>query len=186
MGDKYRTPARCVSYVALVALLVSALVGCISQNPIIQVTATDGEASQALQKALTQLGKPYRLGGQSPTEGFDCSGLIVWAYQQAIPNAYFKVGNETVVDASIADLYRWNVNLTLPEDLIPGDIVFLSDEAGQIVHGGFFIERLNGDMFRFISASSHFGRVVLDEWPLEGEKRGQRFAGGGRLKVVRQ
>jgi len=36
-----------------------------------------------------------------------------------------------------------------------------------------------------VSASPYSGRVVVDEWPLHGEKRGQRFAGAGRLKVVK-
>src|SRR5262249_38904210 len=30
--------------------------------------------------ALTQLGKPYVYGAASPRVGFDCSGLVMWAY----------------------------------------------------------------------------------------------------------
>ena len=30
--------------------------------------------------ALTQLGKPYVYGAASPHVGFDCSGLVMWAY----------------------------------------------------------------------------------------------------------
>ena len=32
-------------------------------------------------RAYSQLGKPYRYGGSTP-RGFDCSGLIWWAYRQ--------------------------------------------------------------------------------------------------------
>ena len=32
--------------------------------------------------AKTQLGKSYRKGGTSPLSGFDCSGLVLWAYAQ--------------------------------------------------------------------------------------------------------
>ena len=32
--------------------------------------------------AQTQIGKRYRSGGTSPGTGFDCSGLIWWAYRQ--------------------------------------------------------------------------------------------------------
>ncbi len=32
--------------------------------------------------AHTQIGRVYRFGGASPAGGFDCSGLIWWAYRQ--------------------------------------------------------------------------------------------------------
>jgi cell wall-associated NlpC family hydrolase len=36
-------------------------------------------AARAVALAKTQLGVPYRWGGASPA-GFDCSGLVMWAY----------------------------------------------------------------------------------------------------------
>jgi cell wall-associated NlpC family hydrolase len=30
----------------------------------------------------SQIGVPYKYGGYSPRTGFDCSGLVLWAYQQ--------------------------------------------------------------------------------------------------------
>lgn len=39
-------------------------------------------ALRAVRSAQTQLGKLYRSGGSSPRTGFDCSGLIWWAYRQ--------------------------------------------------------------------------------------------------------
>ncbi len=32
--------------------------------------------------AQSQVGKKYRYGGESPSKGFDCSGLIWWSYKK--------------------------------------------------------------------------------------------------------
>jgi cell wall-associated NlpC family hydrolase len=37
----------------------------------------------AVAAAETQLGVPYVYGGESPSAGFDCSGLVQWAWSQA-------------------------------------------------------------------------------------------------------
>lgn len=39
-------------------------------------------AQKVVKTAYTQMGKKYRAGGASPQKGFDCSGLIWWAYRQ--------------------------------------------------------------------------------------------------------
>jgi cell wall-associated NlpC family hydrolase len=41
-----------------------------------------GEGGVAVQAALTRIGDPYVWGGAGPN-GFDCSGLVMWAFQQA-------------------------------------------------------------------------------------------------------
>jgi len=39
-----------------------------------------------MESAYTQIGVRYSSGGDSPGKGFDCSGLVQWAYkQQGIP-----------------------------------------------------------------------------------------------------
>lgn len=42
-----------------------------------------GSAKQAVGAAETQLGVPYVYGDEIPGVGFDCSGLVQWAYKQA-------------------------------------------------------------------------------------------------------
>lgn len=41
-----------------------------------------GDRATVVQAALTQIGSPYVWGGAAPG-GFDCSGLVMWAFQQA-------------------------------------------------------------------------------------------------------
>jgi peptidoglycan DL-endopeptidase CwlO len=43
-----------------------------------QKRPTLGQRVAAL--AVREVGVPYRWGGMSPTSGFDCSGLVYWAY----------------------------------------------------------------------------------------------------------
>lgn len=38
------------------------------------------KAEVAVERALDVVGTPYRWGGESPSTGFDCSGLVRWAY----------------------------------------------------------------------------------------------------------
>ena len=51
-----------------------------------QRTADNGpapvKAHKVVKTAYSQMGKQYRSGGASPQKGFDCSGLIWWAYRQ--------------------------------------------------------------------------------------------------------
>lgn len=78
---------RVLPFLIAVSCLLS--VGCGS----VTITGTSGigqsvarpgsdTALQAVRSAQTQVGKLYRSGGSSPRTGFDCSGLIWWAYRQ--------------------------------------------------------------------------------------------------------
>ncbi len=47
-------------------------------------SASGGSAGMAaVQAAVSQLGVPYVFGGEQPGAGFDCSGLVQWAWSQA-------------------------------------------------------------------------------------------------------
>ncbi len=90
-----------------------------------------GGASRALAAAESQIGVPYVWGGESPGRGFDCSGLVQWAWGQA------GVG----LPRTAAAQYDAVSHISL-SDMQPGDLVFWG--YGGISHVGMYVG--NGDV----------------------------------------
>lgn len=83
-----------------------------------------GQAATAVQAALTQVGAPYAWGGAAPG-GFDCSGLVMWAFQQAgiaLPHS-----SQALAHGGQA------VSLS---DLQPGDVLTFYSDAS---HAGIYV-----------------------------------------------
>lgn len=96
---------------------------------------------RAVRLALTRLGTPYVWGGASPRQGFDCSGLVMWAYGKlGITLPHFA--------ASQAELGR-RVSI---KHLLPGDLLFFESPIGHVamyVADGLIIEAPHsGDVVR--------------------------------------
>ncbi len=141
------------------------------------------EAAAALSEARTQLGQPYEWAGNGPYT-YDCSGLIVWAYRQALgQSAIFRWDGEWVRDVTMDAMHRYGTEAVPDDELQPGDIVFITNSSDRITHGGLFVRWISDDQFEFMNASSYFGEVAIDTWPSDGEKRDQWYVGAGRLVV---
>lgn len=113
-----------------------------------------GSNTSALEAALTQVGKPYEWGATGP-EGYDCSGLMVWAYRQigkVLPrSSQAQAAGGTPVRK---------------QDLQPGDLVLYYSDASHVgMYAG------NGNIVH----ASTFGVPVkvapLDAYPFYGARR---------------
>lgn len=63
--------------------LTGAAVGAIAVTTAgCQPAGSSSVGVRAMNNAMTRVGAPYVWGGQGPW-GFDCSGLVAWAYRQA-------------------------------------------------------------------------------------------------------
>lgn len=84
----------------------------------------DGGRASVVQAALTQVGTPYVWGGAAPG-GFDCSGLVLWAYKQA----------GIALPHSSQALAHGGQPVAL-SDLQPGDVLTFYSDAS---HAGIYI-----------------------------------------------
>jgi cell wall-associated NlpC family hydrolase len=121
------------------AVLVGLLQGCGSTGSY-ELTGARGEVVHA---ALSQVGTPYRLGGNSPAEGLDCSGLTSYAYRAA----------GVSIPRMAAEQQRAAKPVGQRPD--PGDLVFFRSPGGG-QHVGLMVDRE-----RFVHASTSKQRVRL-------------------------
>ena len=127
------------------------------------IHATDAASNVAIE-ALANLGTPYRSGGLSPQSGFDCSGLVVYAYREgaglALPRDTFDLSHvgEPVNRAALR----------------PGDLVFYNTQQREYSHVGIYL----GEN-RFIHAPSSGGEVRVDN--LGANYWMRRYSGARRV-----
>jgi len=103
-------------------------------------------AREASFLALSLVDTPYRYGGNTPSSGFDCSGLIVYVFRNAA-----GVG----LPRTVAQLARVGVPVR-PNAMRSGDLV-LFDTTGRFSHAGIYV-----GAGRFVHAPSTGGVVRLD------------------------
>jgi cell wall-associated NlpC family hydrolase len=83
-------------------------------------------AERAVRFALDQVGVPYRWGGESPRTGFDCSGLVRWAY------------GRVAIDLPHSSYALYSTGRRVSESgMEPGDIVFFEG----LGHVGIYLGR---------------------------------------------
>lgn len=93
-------------------------------NAVPGLAPGSSEGVTAVQAAMTQIGSPYVWGGAAPG-GFDCSGLVMWAFQQA----------GIALPHSSQALAQGGQPVAL-SDLQPGDVLTFYSDAS---HAGIYV-----------------------------------------------
>lgn len=142
----------------LMLFCVALLAGCASAPQPRETTLGERIAAEA----LAQTGRPYRFGGSTP-DGFDCSGLVRYAYLAAGVDA----PRTTTEQFRVARPIRWN-------KLAPGDLLFFRIDSREVTHVAIY----TGNR-RFVhapqSGKSVETRMLDDAWYAD------RLVGAGRL-----
>jgi len=100
-------------------LVIEAIQAAIAKLAIAEIAGT-AQGARAVAAAKSQIGVPYVWGGETPYRGFDCSGLVQWAWARAgitIPRT-----TETQWPA------MYHVALT---QLQPGDLLYYKNLDGD-------------------------------------------------------
>lgn len=114
-----------------------------------------------------QLGKPYVWGGESPEEGFDCSGLVYYAFNSQLAAKLPRTADE---------MFRYRrARHVADNDLRRGDLLFFQIHShGKADHMGVYLG--NG---RFIQAPRTGERIQISY--LDDEFWQQHYLGGRRV-----
>lgn len=127
----------------------------------------DVAMAHAMETVTDQLGRPYLWGGTTPEQGFDCSGLIYYAFRDLLENRMPRTAN---------GMFHWDKATPVAQGALErGDLVFFrirADEAAD--HVGIYL----GDG-RFIQAPRTGENIRISE--LSGSYWQQHYLGARRL-----
>jgi cell wall-associated NlpC family hydrolase len=129
--------------------------------------ATSSRIADVVQTALDVMGTPYRWGGEG-NGGFDCSGLIQYAY------------GENGVSLPRRSVDQARQGTPVPRDvgsLRPGDILTFAEDGSRVSHVGLYVGTR-----RFIhSASSGVQLSLLSDDDVSGRWWYRRWVGARRI-----
>ncbi|WP_449430730.1 C40 family peptidase [Pseudomonas putida] len=112
------------------------------------VAMSPKQSSDVLSRAVNVLGTPYVWGGSSPKKGFDCSGLVKYAFNDVADVDLPRTSNAMAQGHGIK---------VAQDDLKPGDLIFFNIKSRRVNHVAIY---LGND--RFIHAPRRGKRVSID------------------------
>lgn len=141
--------------------LLSATAGAVRAQP------AGGGAADLVLSAIGLVGTPYRFGGDQPSSGFDCSGLVRYVARTVL-GVHLPRQAEAISRAGIeVDSQR----------LKPGDLVFFDTLGRPFSHVGLYL----GDG-QFIHAPTWRGQVRIEQMSQPYWRN--RFNGARRLEPL--
>lgn len=114
--------------------------------------------------ALNYLGVKYRFGGQAPSSGFDCSGLVGYVAEKSMG---LKLPRRSAEIARLGQSVKTN-------ELQKGDLVFFNTSGKRYSHVGIYL----GDN-KFVHAPSTGSVVRVEDMTIKYWKK--RYNGARRL-----
>ena len=120
--------------------------------------------SELISTAMGFIGVPYRRGGNSAEAGFDCSGFVRAAFQQAQGLVLPRRANEQAAATEVIDR----------KDLQPGDLVFFNTMRRAFSHVGIYLGE-----GKFIHAPRSGAKVRVEDMQASYWQR--RFNGARRV-----
>jgi hypothetical protein len=124
-------------------------------------------ASELVLQAMNFLGVPYRRGGNSAEQGFDCSGFTRHVFENSIGLILPRRADQQAQTAGLLSVNR--------EELKPGDLVFFNTLRKAFSHVGIYVGE-----GKFIHAPRTGGEVRVEDMRLAYWSK--RFNGARRAE----
>lgn len=165
-GDDYYSPliARHNSYASLHDTRSDPLAAYLNRYGQSSLPVDAPDSRDLANAALDHLGIKYRFGGDTPSTGFDCSGLVAYAAEQSLG---LKLPRRS------AELARVGISVKRTE-LQEGDLVFFNTLGARFSHVGIYL----GDS-KFVHAPRSGGVVRIESINTNYWKK--RYNGARRL-----
>ncbi|MEW5887865.1 MAG: C40 family peptidase [Pseudomonadota bacterium] len=145
-------------------LALPVLASSASDRPPSTLTRYAANAHELVVRALSFVGMNYRRGGDSPEEGFDCSGLVRHVFREALGLSLPRSAREMSTVGEPVSV----------QELKPGDLVFYNTLRRAFSHVGIYL----GDN-RFVHAPASGGEVRVED--MRQPYWAKRFNGARRV-----
>ena len=125
-------------------------------------------ASDLVLSAMNFLGVPYRRGGSSPEQGFDCSGFTRHIFERSVGLVLPRRADQQANEAGLRDVKK--------DELKPGDLVFFNTMRRAFSHVGIYVGE-----GKFIHSPRSGGQVRVED--MREAYWAKRFNGARRAEI---